>query len=185
MAFASGVQTPSAEDIIRLLRLVPHPKEGGWFVETYRSTEGVDGAALPPRFGGQRALSTAIYYLLTPETCSQLHRLASDEVFHFYVGDPVEMLQLPPNGKGKVITLGSDIVAGQRPQLVVPAGTWQGARLAEGGRLALLGCTVSPGFDYRDYEHGRRSELVAEHPEFAELINCLTRSSEERLTPVE
>src|SRR5581483_11176343 len=100
------------------------------------------------------AAATAIYYLLTPDTVSAMHRLATDEIFHFYLGDPVEMLQLRPDGSHRVAILGPDLDAGQRPQIVVPRGVWQGARLVPGGRFALLGTTVAPGFDYADYETG-------------------------------
>jgi uncharacterized protein len=120
-------------------------------------------------------LSTAIYYLLTPETFSALHRLRSDEVFHFYLGDPVEMLQLLPGGEGRLHVLGTDLAAGMRPQVVVPRDVWQGARLLPGGSLALLGTTVAPGFDPADCESGKRDALVAAYPDFRERIVALTR----------
>lgn len=96
-------------------------------------------------------------------------------MFHFYLGDPVEMLQLLPGGEGRVQVLGTDLAAGMRPQVVVPRGTWQGTRLLAGGRMALLGTTVSPGFDPSDYEHGGREELLAAYPAFRERIAALTR----------
>jgi predicted cupin superfamily sugar epimerase len=164
----------TADDLIRLLRLQPHPAEGGFFAETYRADETLAPAALPPRYSGPRAVGTCIYYLLTPTTFSALHRLRSDEVFHFYLGDPVEMLHLYPDGKGQTVTMGTDLVAGERPQVVVPREVWQGCRLRPGGRFALLGTTVAPGFEYADYEHGRRDELLANYPAFAELIRALT-----------
>lgn len=163
----------SADDIIAHLRLQPHPKEGGYFRETYRDAESFAASALPSRYGGARAASTAIYYLLTPGTYSALHRLQTDEVFHFYLGGPVRMLQLWPDGSGRTILLGPDLLAGQQPQLVVPRGVWQGS-LLESGDFALLGCTVAPGFDYADYETGRRAELLSQYPEFADLITRLT-----------
>jgi len=169
---------PSAEEIIRKLGLGPHPKEGGWFAETYRADEGIPGECLPGRYRARsdagRAFSTAIYYLLTPETRSALHRLASDEVFHFYLGDPVTMLNLHPDGSSEVLALGGDILAGERVQVVVRRGTWQGAHLAEGGRWALLGCTVAPGFEYADYEAASRRELLKRYPERRDLIIRLT-----------
>lgn len=159
----------TAEDLIRQLKLEPHPAEGGYFVETYRSL-------LPiPAHGSMRAASTCIFYLLTPDTCSALHRLASDEIFHFYLGDPVEMLLLHPDGRGEEIVLGQDLTAGQRLQVVVPLGVWQGARLRDGGRYALMGCTVAPGFDYRDYEHGRPATLAAQYPAWHKQIERLSR----------
>ncbi len=164
----------TAEEIIALLGLTPHPREGGFFREIYRADERVAAAALPARYGGPRALGTAIYYLLTPHTLSPMHRLLSDEVFHFYLGDPVEMLLLEPGAAGRTVILGTDLAAGMRPQVVVPRGVWQGARLVAGGTLALLGTTVAPGFDYADYEDGERDALIATWPEQAELIRALT-----------
>ena len=164
----------TAEDLIRRLNLQPHPKEGGWFRETYRAAEVFAQSGLPSRYPGERSASTAIYYLLTPTTFSALHRLRTDEVFHFYLGDPVRMLQLDPDGTGKSIVLGNDIINGQLPQVVVPHGVWQGSSLEPGGRFALLGCTVAPGFDYADYEHGDRSALLSRYPNHAELIQRLT-----------
>jgi uncharacterized protein len=165
----------TAREIISRLGLQPHPEEGGFFRETYRSKETVPGEALHSRYGGARSLGTAIYYLLTPETFSSLHRLQSDEVFHFYLGDPVEMLHLHPDGTGKTVLLGPDLLAGMEPQVLVPRGVWQGARLAKGGRFALMGTTVAPGFDYDDYEHGNRGDLVAAYPMFERQIIALTR----------
>lgn len=164
----------TAEELIRLLQLQPHPREGGFFRETYRAAETIAPGALPQRYGGGRSHSTAIYYLLTSTTFSALHRLASDEVFHFYAGDPVRMLQLLPDGTGRTIELGPDVARGQEPQVAVPRGVWQGSLLEPGGAYALLGCTVAPGFDYADYESGRRDELLATYPAFAELIRRLT-----------
>lgn len=164
----------TVDDIVRLLGLEPHPTEGGYFVETHRTAETVPSHALPDRYEGERAHGTAIYYLLTPDTFSALHRLTSDEVFHFYIGDPVEQLQLFPGGEGRMVVLGTDLAAGHRPQQVVPRDVWQGARLAEGGRFALMGCTVAPGFDFEDYEHGERAGLTADYPDFAAEIARLT-----------
>src|SRR3954451_6633239 len=109
----------TADDVIRLLKLQPHPVEGGFFRETYRSAMAVAA------HGGTRSVSTAIYYLLKPGHVSELHVLPGDEVFHFYLGEPVRMLQLSPDGGGKEVILGTDIGAGHVPQLIVPAGVWQ------------------------------------------------------------
>lgn len=155
------------------LKLEPHP-EGGFYAESYRAGETIPASALP-RHGGIRSLSTAIYYLLTSDTFSQLHRLRSDEVFHFYLGDPVEMIQLDPDGQGRRILLGSDPLRGLAPQVVVPRGVWQGARLVAGGHFALLGCTVAPGFAFADYQAGEREMLVAAYPAWREDILALTR----------
>ena len=123
----------TVEALRRILGLVPHPVEGGYFTETYRSADQIPAAALPAGYAAARAASTAIYYLLTPDTFSAMHRLASDEIFHFYLGDPVEMLHLHPDGTHRIVVIGPDLEAGQRPQLVVPRHTWQGARLLPGG----------------------------------------------------
>ncbi len=162
----------TAKNLIETLGLVPHPSEGGYFRETYRAS--TIRPANPDVGGGLRAASTAIYYLLTPRTVSAIHRLVSDEVFHFYLGDPVEQLHLLPDGSSRIVVIGADIAAGERPQVVVPKGVWQGARLKPGGRFALLGCTVAPGFDFADYEHGERAALSAAWPDRAEAIAALT-----------
>jgi uncharacterized protein len=170
----------TADELKTLLHLEPHPREGGWFRQTWRAEEHLPASALPARSAAGRdagrAAGTAIYYLLEPGTFSEMHRLASDEVFHFYLGDPVEMLQLFPDGAGRTLILGSDLAAGHLVQAVVPQGVWQGSRLLPGGKLALLGCTVSPGFEYADYESGSRAALTQRWPEWAEKIRGLTRS---------
>ena len=160
----------TAEEIKALLGLEPHPVEGGWYRRTYTSESKLQLER------GARALGTAIYYLLDEGTFSEMHRIASDEIFHFYVGDPVEMLQLFPDGSSAVLTLGPDLEAGQRPQILVPAGVWQGERLVGGGKVALFGCTVTPGFDFADYESGIYAELAAKWPAETERIRKLTRS---------
>lgn len=152
-----------------MLRLEPHPIEGGNFRQTYISAEKMD----LPR--GIRAAGTAIYYLLEAGTFSEMHMLESDEIFHFYLGDPVEMLQLHPDGRSALFTLGPDLAAGQHVQLVVPAGVWQGMRLVEGGKVALLGCTVSPGFDYADYRGGSYAGLAERWPAQKDRLRELTR----------
>ncbi len=144
-------------------------------METYRANESIPQDALPGRYEGRRSLATAIYYLLTPDTFSAMHCLRSDEIFHFYLGDPVEMLELGRDGSGKVVTLGPDIANGMHPQVVVTRGIWQGARLVPGGRFALLGTTVSPGFEFEDYESGERELLVDTYPQFKDLIIALTK----------
>ncbi len=159
----------TADEIKSLLHLEPHPVEGGFYRRTYAST----GSITLSR--GARPLGTAIYYLLEPGIFSEMHILQSDELFHFYLGDPVEMLQLRPDGSSAVFTLGQDLQAGQHVQLTVSAGVWQGTRLVEGGKVALLGCTVTPGFDFVDYRSGSYAELAAKWPSEAARINSLTR----------
>lgn len=163
------------EAIMSVLRLKPLPEEGGFFAETYRSDEQISQQALPHRYSGPRPFATAIYYLLTPDSFSALHRLQSDEIYHFYAGDPVELTQLRADGSGTTVLLGSEIWNGMRPQLTVPRGVWQGSRLKPGGQFALLGTTVIPGFERADYEHGRRDALLLAYPAFRDAILALTR----------
>jgi predicted cupin superfamily sugar epimerase len=164
----------TADDVVRLLGLTPHPVEGGYFRETWRGRELVPGSALPAH-RADRSVGTAIYYLLSGPAVSEMHRLPGAEVFHFYLGDPVRQLQLYPDGNGKEYTLGTDLAAGQVPQLVVPAGAWQGSHRLDGPLgFSLLGATMAPGFDYADYVSGMRAELTARWPAFADLIARLT-----------
>ncbi len=164
--------TKNVTDLIAALDLKPHP-EGGYYRETYRSDK-VAGEPL-------RALSTAIYYLLVADTFSELHRLTADEIFHFYLGDTVEMLQLFEDGQAKVVKLGQNLAAGEQLQVVLPAGVWFGSRLVVGGSYALMGTTVAPGFDFADYERGNRADLLAKYsknaaiPGLTEMITELTR----------
>lgn len=165
----------TADQIRELLHLKPHPIEGGHFIETYRSPLFLGPDALGTAYSGQRSLATAIFYLLTPNTFSEMHKLPGDELFHFYLGDPVEMLQLRSSGTGDVIHLGHDLASGMHLQHCVPGGDWQGSRLVPGGQYALLGTTMSPGFDFADYVTGRRDELRANYPGHSEMIASLTR----------
>ena len=164
----------NVEDVLRILSLVPLPREGGFFRETYRSQLVILAQALPPVYTGSRHAATAIYYLLTPSSASLIHRLPGDEVFHFYLGDPVEMIQLHPNGRAKRVVIGSGIERGMRPQVVVPGGVWQGSRLVAGGRFALMGTTMAPGFEVEDFAAGNRAVLLRQFPEYADLIRALT-----------
>jgi uncharacterized protein len=165
----------SAEELKVLLNLTPLSIEGGYFNETYRAEEMIPAGTIGDRYDGPRRASTAIYYLLEPGEFSEMHRVKSDEVFHFYYGDPVEMLQLWPDGSVKTVAIGTDFERGMRPQVMVPRGVWQGCRLVGSGTLALMGCTVSPGFEYADYESGKREELVKGWPAAKERIAELTR----------
>jgi predicted cupin superfamily sugar epimerase len=161
------------ELLIEKLGLEPHP-EGGWYSETYRAAGYIPRAALPG-YTGDRSHATAIYYLLRDKERSALHRIASDEIFHFYAGDPVEMFQLGPDGRGQELIIGPRVDRGQRPQVVVPGGVWQGLTLVDGGRFALLGCTVAPGFDFADFEIADAGALAAAHPRWANRIQSLAR----------
>jgi predicted cupin superfamily sugar epimerase len=164
----------TADELIAALDLRPLPLEGGYYRETYRSADLLPAGALP-RYATSKAAATAIYYLLTPDTFSALHRLPADEVFHCYLGGPVQMVHLLPDGQGRLVTLGPDLKAGQRPQVVVPRGVWQGSSLLPGSPFALLGTTMAPGFDFADYEAGDRDTLTRQYPAFADLVRRLTR----------
>jgi predicted cupin superfamily sugar epimerase len=159
--------------LIERLGLEPHLEEGGYFRETYRSAGSFEPGGA---YDGRRSVSTAIYYLLTPDTCSALHRLPGDEIFHFYLGDPVHMLLLRPDGAVERPILGPDLET-MRVQQVVPGGTWQGSRLAPGGAWALLGTTMAPGFEPGDYEAGTL-DLARAYPGAAEEIRALLPGSD-------
>lgn len=163
--------------LIEILGLQPLPREGGLYRQTYRAREYIPATGLPARFSGEHAFGTAIYYLLTaePGSFSALHRLPGDEMYHFYLGDPVELLQLLPNGDGKVTILGQDLFNGQHVQFLVPQGIWQGSRLQKGGRYALLGTTMAPGFEPQDYLDGNRASLIQQYPKWSAWIEELTR----------
>lgn len=167
----------TAEEIIRLLGLEPLPGEGGFFKSSYRSSDVLPTSALPERYCGPRQLGSAIYYLLKPGVCSRLHRLSTDELFHFYLGDPVSLLLLFPDGASDVVTLGQDIANGQCLQALVPRGCWQGGFVQTGGYFALLGATMCPGFDYADFQLGNRNTLIEKYPRHRDLIEKLTEES--------
>lgn len=161
------------ENLVQSLGLSPHP-EGGFYRETYRAAESIAHAALPGRFPGDRSHGTAIYYLLGAGDRSKLHRIGSDEIWHFYAGDPLLIVALSPEGALTVTRLGQDFAAGEVPQHVVPAGHWFGAIPAEDSAYALTGCTVAPGFDFADFELGTRADLLAAFPQHRAWIEKLT-----------
>jgi len=156
--------------IVQLLGMSPHP-EGGYYRETFRAPLLLDG--LP--HGGPRAASTAIFFLLPSGAFSAFHRVRSDEVWHFYDGDPLALHVIGEDGASSTIRLGRDLASGERPQAVVPANAWQAAEPL-GESFTLCGCTVAPGFDFKDFELARREELAARFPARAELIRRLTRA---------
>jgi len=161
-----------ADEIVARLGLAPHP-ERGFFAETYRASLAVDAAAT---HGGARAASTAIYFLVTRDApATFLQRLRSDEVFHLYEGGPLDVLLLGGGSDGQVRRLGLDLAAGERPQIVIPAGTWFAAELAPAATHCLIGCTVAPGFDFADFELAEGPELAARFPGHAERIARMTR----------
>ena len=159
----------TATDWIRQLDLVPHP-EGGYYRETYRSTEPVVTA------DGARALSTAIYFLLPGDQISALHRIRSDEIWHFYAGSALTLFVIHRDGRLERARLGSDGAAGERFQTLVPAGSWYGAAVDDPASYSLVGGTVAPGFDFSDFELGERAVLTREFPQHRGVIERLTRS---------
>jgi predicted cupin superfamily sugar epimerase len=159
---------------IEKLQLEAHP-EGGYFRQTYRSNVAIAREALPAGFAGARAASTAIYFLLEGEKFSAFHRLRSDEVWHFYAGAPLVVHVISPEGRYSSILLGRDLEAGQALQGVVRAGCWFASHVADWNTFAVVGCTVAPGFDFEDFEMGKRAELVGRYPQHREVIERLTR----------
>ncbi len=163
----------SVQALIARFDLHPHP-EGGFFRETYRSSEGLPVASLPARYGSDRSFCTGIYYLLPEGTTSRLHRLKSDEMWHFYLGGPLGLVQLFPDGTLERVVLGQDIAMGQSVQHVVPAGVWFGARPGAGSGFSFVGCTVAPGFDFADFEIGKRDGLIRSYPGAQDVIEQFT-----------
>jgi uncharacterized protein len=176
--FTNGVnkyfQMKTAEDIIRFLDLKPHP-EGGYYREIYRSDETTAKESLHSRYTGARCFGTGIYYLLTKNDVSVMHRIKSDEIFHFYMGDTAEMLKLYPDGTGEIIEIGTDPEKGIMPCAIVGKGVWQGLKLKEGGSFVLFGTTVCPGFDFDDFEYGDIEKLQNDYPYFSEKISQFSR----------
>jgi hypothetical protein len=164
----SNFMHPDAIRLIDALELAPH-SEGGYYRETFRASETISRGT-----GSLRATSTAIYFLLPARTFSALHRVSSDEIWHFYAGDPLDLHLIEPRGVYEVHQLGIDLGAGQEPQRIVPAGVWQAA-VPRGDAFSLCGCTVSPGFDFLDFEMPSRAELCTLFPAHTRLIERLTR----------
>ena len=163
-----------AESVINALGLKPLPEEGGYFRETYRSNGRIRAGVLSAT-AESRSFFSAIYYLITPDTFSALHRLAYDEIFHFYLGDPVRQVHLAPDGELREVILGTNLLEGQVPQTRVQAYRWQGAKLLPGGKWALLGTTMAPGFEWNDFELGPRSRLIQQFPAHEAVIKEFTR----------
>jgi predicted cupin superfamily sugar epimerase len=171
---------PRAQDIKDWLNLTPNTTEGGFLASVYQSPITIPDKVLkgfaPTKQG--RSMCGAIYYFLESPGCSVLHRVTGDMLYHFYCGDPVQMLLLHPRGSSvasEVCVFGNNIALGQRPMTVIRGGTWLGARLMPGGPWALMGVTMAPGFDPADYAIGDRAHLIKEYPEQADLIKALTR----------
>ena len=164
----------NANYFISHLQLQPHP-EGGFFKETYRAEETITEEALPERFSGKRNFCTAIYYLLRQGEHSLFHRIKSDECWHFYAGETLLIHVIEPAGKYYCIKLGSNIYVGETFQFVVPAMAWFAAEPAVESLYSLVGCTVSPGFDFSDFEMADKTNLLASFPQYKEVISRLSR----------
>ena len=160
---------------IEKLKLEPHP-EGGYFRVTYVAELAFSKKSLPAQYTGSRPASTAIYFLLDAKSFSAFHRIQSDELWHFYAGDPLVVHVIGPSGDLSEILLGNDVEAGQVFQSSVKAGRWFASELKLGGLFALVGCTVSPGFDFDDFELGKQEKLQQLYPQHKKLIEKLTRS---------
>ena len=170
--------TRDAEYWLRTLGLMRHP-EGGHFREVYRSDDTIPAVALPPEFDGVRAFSSSIYFLLKGDDFSAFHRLRADEVWHFYAGSPLTIRVIALDGGLSEVRLGSDPEQGHQFQAVIPAQRWFAAAVDDHpGSYALAGCTVAPGFDFRDFEMGKREELIRLYPDHRPVIERLTRESE-------
>ena len=155
--------------IKELYGLEPLSEEGGLYRQTFLSDEILKAEMIPGRQGDHHMYSV-ILYLLKGNGFSRMHRLPTDEIYHFYMGDPVEMLQLFPDGTGKIVRMGNSLTEGEHLQVCVPRGTWQGTRLAENSSWALLGTTMAPGYENIDYEDGDKEQLQKEYPAFSELL---------------
>jgi predicted cupin superfamily sugar epimerase len=166
----------SAEEIKKLLDLQPLPIEGGYFRQTYIAGDEIAKDHLPKRYSENKAVSSAIYFLLTPDSFSALHKLPTDEIYHYYLGDPAELLELHPDGTSRKVILGADILNGQQVQHVAPQGVWQGSRLIPGGEWTLLGTTMAPAYTQADFELGEAAQLISEFPSEEKLIRKLTRT---------
>lgn len=160
------------DDLVKTYDLQPHP-EGGFYKETYRAKEEIPASALPIH-KGNRSFSTGIFFLLPKGTKSRLHRIKSDEMWHFYLGDPLTLIQISPECKVSKVTLGTDIKNGQKVQHTVPAGHWFGAYPNNESDYAFVGCTVAPGFDFADFEMGNIKNLKEMFPDATSEIEMLT-----------
>jgi predicted cupin superfamily sugar epimerase len=158
---------------VQRFNMQPHP-EGGYFAETYRSAERIPQSALPDRFTGERSFGTAIYFLLESHHISALHRIASDEIWHFYAGGALEIFVISSTGELTVIRLGNNPEQGEVFQAVVPAGCWFGSKPSLGTDFSLVGCTVAPGFDFADFEMASQEKLLHEFPQHKEVIEKLS-----------
>lgn len=165
----------TADEIIARFQLAPLPVEGGLFRRHYAADESIASHALPARYAQSKLLGSAILYMHTADTRSLFHRLKTDEVYHFYNGEPVALVMLKPDGTHQVITLGQDYRTGQVPFYVVPRGVWQGSLLVHGREWALMGATMAPAFDDDDFELADRASLLEKYPAAHDWIVRLTK----------
>jgi predicted cupin superfamily sugar epimerase len=174
----NAIPEGQAQKLIRHFQMQKIPAEGPWFTVTYRSEDVLEANSLPSRYQGNRVAGTAIYAVQTKEDFSAIHKLATDEIWHFYGGDPLEMLLLYPDGRGEIVIIGPDVFKGQHPQLVVPRDVWQGSMPIGAGpeSYSFFGNTLAPGFEFDDFQMGYRDELQAKYPQFADDIVRLTRA---------
>ena len=166
----------TAKEIIDILGLKPHPT-CGFVAETYRSRAEIPQQALPAAYEGSRPFGSVLYFLVTPEAQIRLHRIRSDQMYHHYLGGPLEVLLLYPDGTGGTTVIGSDLTAGMRPQLFIPGGTFHISRLRAGGSFALLGTTEWPGFESPDLELGDPDKVIAAYPAFRRDIEDFLKQS--------
>lgn len=161
------------EHIIQNLQLQPHP-EGGYFKETYRSHGTINEENLGSNFSGMRNYATAIYFLLTSDSFSAFHRIKQDEIWHFYKGSPIKLHIISEEGQHTTVIIGNDLEKGECPQYVVKAGDWFAAEVIKENAYSLVGCTVSPGFDFRDFDLPKRQMLTSKFPHLKKIIAKLT-----------
>ncbi len=164
---------PTVDEVKAMLGLEPHPT-CGFVAETYRSPLKIPAGALPEAYEGDRPYGSALYFLVAPDAQIVMHRIRSDQLYHHYLGDPLEVLMLFPDGTGAVAAVGSNLAAGERPQLFIPGGTFHTSRLASGASFALLASTEWPGVEPPDVEHGDIEKLVTAYPDFREQIRAFT-----------
>lgn len=161
----------NSKELAESLELLPHP-EGGYYRETYRS-----GTSITiPESGDKRQLATAIYFLIENTNFSAFHKIKSDETWHFYEGDTLEVIEIDLSGQLIITKVGKNIKEGEVFQYTVKANHWFGSRVKAGGGFSLVGCTVAPGFDFRDFELAKRDELTRLYPQHEDMITTLTRS---------
>ena len=162
------------DSIIKRLDLLPHP-EGGYYRETFRSETVISKISLPEGYQGDRNACTAIYFLLTSRNFSAFHKIKQDEIWHFYSGSPISLHILTQEGSYEKHLIGSDLERGEVPQFAVKGGDWFASEVSDSDSYALAGCTVSPGFDFADFEMADRQELLQTYPDHQQIINRLTR----------